>query len=139
MSGQSFGSCQRNTRRPDPADSCTGHLLAANDAHEIKNAEAATHPSHRPRGQHMVRSGDIVSRGLRCELIQENRTRMLNCRRQRLRKREMLGRDAIRRFDRLLKRSNQKTGAAPGERFGCNLICARARAHLVLNFFRQRA
>jgi len=61
---------------------------------------------------------------------------MLHCRRQRRWKREMLGRDAIRRFDRLFKRSNQKNGAAPGERFGGNRIGARAHAHFVLNFFR---
>ena len=115
VSLQAFGSCQRNPRWPDSADSRAGHLLTANDSDEIEHAEAASHPRHRPRGQHVVRSGNIVARGLRCELIQENRTRMLHCRRQRRRKCEMLGRDAIRHFDRLFKRSNQKNGAAAGE------------------------
>ena len=136
VSLQSFGSCQRNARRSDSLDSRARHLLTANDAHEIKDTETATYPGHRPRGQHMVRSGDIISRGLRCELIEENRTRMLHRRRQRRRERQMLGRDAIRRFDRLFKRIDQKNGAAPGECFGGNRICACACAHLVLNFFR---
>jgi hypothetical protein len=103
VSFQSFGSRQRNARRSDALNSCARNLLAANDAHEIKHAEAAAHPRHRTRGQHVVRSGDVVARSLRCELVEENRARMLHSAPIR-RKREMLGRDAIRRFDRLLQR-----------------------------------
>ena len=82
MSLQPFGIGQRNARRRDSADSFAGHLLAGNDADEIEHAETATHTRHPTRGQHMVWSGDVIARGLRRELIQENRARVLYCRRQ---------------------------------------------------------
>src|ERR1700674_3678509 len=103
VSLQSFGISQRNARRRDSADSLAGHLLAGNDADEIEHAETAPHTRHPTRGQHMVWSRDVVSRGLRRELIQKNRARVLHCRRQSRREREMLGRNAIRYLDSLFK------------------------------------
>ncbi len=82
MSRQAFGVGQRNAGRSDSADSCAGHLLTGNDADEIVHIEAATHTGHPASGQHMIWSGDIIARGLRCELIQENRACVLHCRRQ---------------------------------------------------------
>ena len=77
MSLQAFGVGQRDARRCDSADSFAGHLLAGNDTDEIEHAETATHTRHPTRGQHVVRSGDVVARGLRRELIQKNRARVL--------------------------------------------------------------
>ena len=115
MSRQAFGVGQRNARRRDSADSCTGHLLAGNDADEIVHIEAATHTGHPTRGQHVVRSGDVITRGLRRELIKENRACVLYCRHQRRREREMLGRDAIRHLDSLVQRRDQKNGSTTRE------------------------
>ncbi len=115
MSLQAFGIGQRNARRRDSADSRAGHLLAGNHPDEIERTEAATHTGHSTRGQHMVRSGDLVARGLGCEIVQENRARELHCRRQRRRESEMLGRDAIRYLDGLFKRRDEKNGAATGK------------------------
>src|SRR5260370_34529851 len=51
----------------------------------------------------------------------------------------MLGRDAIRYLDSLVKRRDQKNGAAPRERLGGDGVCTRALLHLLLNSFRKRA
>jgi hypothetical protein len=115
VSLQAFGIGQRNARRSDTADSLAGHLLAGNDADEIEDAEAATHTRHPTRGQHMVWSGNVIAGGLGTELIEKDRARVLHCRRQSRREREMLGRDAIRYLDSLLKRRDQKNGAATRE------------------------
>src|ERR1700746_1748725 len=115
MASQAFGIGQGNARRRDSEDSFAGHLLAGNDADEVAHAETAPHTGHPTRGQHMVWSRDIVPRGLGSELIEKNRARVLDCRRQRWWEREMLGSDAIRYLDGLVKRRDQKNGATPRE------------------------
>src|ERR1039457_5282516 len=114
MSHQAFGGCKRNAWRRNAFHPGARYLLAANDADEVEHAEASTPPSHRTRGQYVIRSGNVVSRGLRCELVKKNRAGMLDCRNQRRRYREMLGSYAIRYLDCLLQRSNQKNSAATG-------------------------
>jgi hypothetical protein len=115
VASQAFSTRQRNARRSDLADSRAGHLLAGYDADEVEHAQTAPHARHPTRGQHMVWSRDVVASGLRRELIQKNRARVLHCRRQSRRKREMLGRNAIRYLDSLVKRRDQKNGTATRE------------------------
>ena len=106
---------------PMRSNSCARHLLAPNDAHEIQHAETAAHTRHCSRGQHVVRSGDVVARGLWGELVEENGSRMLHRRGQRRWDCEMLRRDAIRHLYGLLERRGQQNRAATGKRLGCRL------------------
>ena len=139
VSFQAFGIGQRNSRRCDLAYSFARHLLAGNDADEVEHTEAAAHTRHSTGGQHVVRSGDVVARGLRCKLVEENRARVLHQWHQLGREREMLGRNAIRYLNGLFQRGDQKNGAAARERLRRDRVGARALLRILLNFFRQRA
>src|ERR1700691_2021123 len=95
VSDQAFGSSQCNARRSNAPHAFAPHLLEPNDADEIAHAEPATHTSHGTGWQHMIRSRNVVSCGLRRELVEKNRARMSYFRRERRRNREMLRRNLI--------------------------------------------
>ena len=124
---QAFGVRQRNARRCDAANSCARNLLAGNDAHEIQHTETAAHTGHAACRQHVIRSGNVISRGWGRELVEKNRARMLHCRGQRRWNRKMLGRDAIRYLDGLLQAKQPEEWRRAGRAIAAAIGFARVR------------